>query len=82
MKTTFNATQAADSHAGQHGDFYVYWINHNPPYLAGWYWQADNYYGDGDGDGDGDGPFETSQAAFLAFTDRVDQEIRAGLAQS
>ena len=67
--TNFNATETADSHAGMHGDFTVYWDETEP----GWFTIGQ--------DSPVSGPFETSQAAFLAYVAAFDAEVRAGLAQ-
>lgn len=76
--TNFNPTKAADSHAGLHGDFVVYWIDNRSLSVrddpTGWYYMPH--------DADPIGPFETSQAAFLAYVAAFDAEIRAGLALS
>lgn len=79
---TFFPEKEADSHAGQHGDFAVHWsdgIDNGVEFLfgfeiAGWYYISN--------DADPVGPFETSQAAFGAYVDAVDAEIRAGKALS
>lgn len=67
-----NPSDMADSHAGQHGDFIIFWSTYLPPndpkYAPGWYWYSFN---------ETIGPFETSQAAFGDYKDYVDDEIRA-----
>lgn len=70
----FNATKAANSHAGTFQDFSVYWYHATLHGLAGWYWQED-----GKSAADG-GPFETSQAAFLAAVEAFDSAVHAGVA--
>lgn len=54
----------AASHAGRHGDFNVQWES------TGWYVVCNG--------GDFIGPFHTSQAAFGAAKDAIDQLIAEG----
>lgn len=95
-KPDFNPTQAADSHAGVHGDFEVAWVKKGVQgesifksaiSKSGWYYWSittidEKIYRDRSPYGDPIGPFETSQAAFLAYVAAFDAEIRAGLALS
>lgn len=70
------ADHHAKSHAGQHGDFEVFWGADEQfevhPLQPGWYWW---YRKLGHlPDGDPIGPFATSQAAFGDYKDKIDEE--------
>lgn len=56
----------ADSHAGRHGDFTIRWDNERT--AIGWFVVFDS--------GDYVGPFHTSQAAFGAVKDAIDELIK------
>lgn len=66
-----SASEQANSHAGTHGDFRVFW-NRGDAFRGereGWYWfdypSADIA-----------GPFDTSQAAFGNRKDQIDGQIK------
>lgn len=69
MMRPSTADPYATSHAGQHGDFTVFFVN-DPAFVIGWYWLPH------DGwlphDSDWHGPFATSQAAFGDCKDVID----------
>ena len=57
----------AKSHAGRHGDFNITWFG--TPHVAGWWVIFD-------GNRFPIGPFHTSQAAFGAVKDAIDEVVR------
>lgn len=64
------ASESANSHAGQHGDFRVFW-NSGDPFRGereGWYWFEYHTAAIA-------GPFATSQEAFGNRKDQIDEGI-------
>jgi hypothetical protein len=60
----------AQSHAGVHGDFEIGWFSQVIGHQTGWYVVTRS--------GDTIGPFQTSQAAFGAAKDAIDQLVMEG----